>query len=71
MRTFGSMEYLWLYLQSLPKNQKKWLLEKLKEDLAVEQGATKIKMRSANSKCGEEIKLVNVRKRQVKKVDQI
>ena len=52
MRTFGSMEYLWLYLQSLPKNQKKWLLEKLKEDLAVEQGATKIKMRSANSKCG-------------------
>ena len=30
------MEYPWLYLQSLPKNQKKWLLGKLMEDLAVE-----------------------------------
>ena len=30
------MECLWIYLQSLPKNQKKWLLEKLMENLAVE-----------------------------------
>ena len=43
MGTFGSMEYLWLYLQSLPKNQKKWLLEKLKEDLAGEKKSNKNK----------------------------
>lgn len=27
------MEHLWLYLQSLPKSNKKWLLRKFLEDL--------------------------------------
>ncbi len=27
------MENLWLYLQSLPKSNKKWLAERLNEDL--------------------------------------
>ena len=43
MGTFGSMEYLWLYLQSLPKSKKKWLLEKLMEDLTVEKEPNKEK----------------------------
>ena len=33
MRTSAAIEYLWLYLQSLPKSNKKWLLKKLTEDL--------------------------------------
>lgn len=28
MRTSAAMEHLWLYLQSLPKSNKKWLLRK-------------------------------------------
>ena len=35
MRTSAAMENLWLYLQSLPKSNKKWLSEKLIEDLKV------------------------------------
>ncbi|HJA84464.1 MAG TPA: surface protein [Candidatus Bacteroides intestinavium] len=31
------MENLWLYLQSLPKSNKKWLSEKLQEDLSQEE----------------------------------
>ncbi len=33
MRTSMAMENLWLYLQSLPKGNKKWLASKLMEDL--------------------------------------
>lgn len=33
MKTSAAMENLWLYLQSLPKNNKEWLLRKLLEDL--------------------------------------
>lgn len=33
MRTTAAMENLWLYLQSLPRSNKKWLSEKLQEDL--------------------------------------
>ncbi len=33
MKTSVAMENLWLYLQSLPKSNKKWLSEKLQEDL--------------------------------------
>ncbi len=33
MRTTAAMENLWLYLQSLPKSNKKWLAGKLMEDL--------------------------------------
>ena len=33
MRTSAAMEHLWLYLQSLPKSNKKWLLRKFLEDL--------------------------------------
>lgn len=33
MRTSAAMENLWLYLQSLPKSNKKWLLRKFLEDL--------------------------------------
>ena len=33
MRTSAAMENLWLYLQSLPKSNKKWLAERLNEDL--------------------------------------
>lgn len=34
MRTSSAMENLWLYLQSLPRSNKRWLSERLKEDLA-------------------------------------
>ena len=34
------MENLWLYLQSLPKSNKKWLSEKLIEDLKAESEET-------------------------------
>lgn len=50
MKTFGSMECLWLYLQSLPKNSKEWLLEKLTEDLAVEENKT-----TRREKCSADI----------------
>ena len=33
MRTSAAMENLWLYLQSQPKSNKKWLLKKFLEDL--------------------------------------
>ena len=38
MKTSVAMENLWLYLQSLPKSNKKWLSEKLQEDLHSEKG---------------------------------
>lgn len=34
------MENLWLYLQSLPKSNKKWLSEKLIEDLSAKEEET-------------------------------
>ena len=37
MKTSVAMENLWLYLQSLPKSNKKWLSEKLQEDLSQEE----------------------------------
>jgi hypothetical protein len=40
MRTSAAMENLWLYLQSLPKSNKKWLSEKLIEDLKAESEET-------------------------------
>ena len=33
MRTSAAMKHLGLYLQSLPKSNKKWLLRKFLEDL--------------------------------------
>lgn len=36
MKTSAAMENLWLYLQSLPKNNKKWLLRKFLDDLQVQ-----------------------------------
>ena len=40
MRTSAAMENLWLYLQSLPKSNKKWLSEKLIEDLSAKEEET-------------------------------
>lgn len=40
MRTSAAMENLWLYLQSLPKSNKKWLSEKLIEDLKMQDKET-------------------------------
>ncbi len=40
MRTSAAMENLWLYLQSLPKSNKKWLSEKLIEDLKMQDEET-------------------------------
>ena len=40
MRTSAEMENLWLYLQSLPKSNKKWLSEKLIEDLKMQDEET-------------------------------
>lgn len=40
MRTSAAMENLWLYLQSLPKSNKKWLSEKLIEDLEEQKAET-------------------------------
>lgn len=40
MRTSAAMENLWLYLQSLPKSNKKWLSDKLIEDLSVKEDDT-------------------------------
>lgn len=40
MRTSAAMEHLWLYLQSLPKSNKKWLSEKLIEDLSAKEEET-------------------------------
>ncbi len=40
MRTSAAMEHLWLYLQSLPKSNKKWLSEKLIEDLKAQDEET-------------------------------
>ena len=40
MRTSTAMENLWLYLQSLPKSNKKWLSEKLIEDLKAQDEET-------------------------------
>ena len=40
MRTSTAMENLWLYLQSLPKSNKKWLSEKLIEDLKMQDEET-------------------------------
>lgn len=40
MRTSAAMENLWLYLQSLPKSNKKWLSEKLIEDLKAQDEET-------------------------------
>lgn len=39
MKTTVALENLWIYLQSLPKNNKKWLSERLMEDLAGEREA--------------------------------
>ena len=35
MKPLTAMEHLWLYVQSLPKSNKKWLSDKLIEDLSV------------------------------------
>lgn len=40
MRKSAAMENLWLYLQSLPKSNKKWLSEKLIEDLSAKEEET-------------------------------
>ena len=40
MGTSAAMENLWLYLQSLPKSNKKWLSEKLIEDLKMQDEET-------------------------------
>ena len=40
MRTSAAMENHWLYLQSLPKSNKKWLSEKLIEDLSAKEEET-------------------------------
>ena len=34
MKTTVALENLWIYLQSLPKSDKKWLADRLIEDLA-------------------------------------
>ena len=39
MKTTIALENLWIYLQSLPKSNKKWLSERLIEDLAGEREA--------------------------------
>ena len=39
MKTTVALENLWIYLQSLPKSNKKWLSERLMEDLAGEREA--------------------------------
>ena len=39
MKTTVALENLWIYLQSLPKSNKKWLSERLMEDLAGEKEA--------------------------------
>lgn len=39
MKTTVALENLWIYLQSLPKSNKKWLSERLIEDLAGEKEA--------------------------------
>ena len=39
MKTTIALENLWIYLQSLPKSNKKWLSERLMEDLAGEREA--------------------------------
>lgn len=39
MKTTVALENLWIYLQSLPKSNKKWLSERLIEDLAGEREA--------------------------------
>ena len=40
MRTSAAMEHLWLYLQSLPKSNKKWLLRKFLDDLQAQDEKT-------------------------------
>lgn len=39
MKTTVALENLWIYLQPLPKSNKKWLSERLIEDLAGEREA--------------------------------
>lgn len=39
MKTTVALENLWIYLQPLPKSNKKWLAERLMEDLAGEREA--------------------------------
>lgn len=43
MKTTVALENLWIYLQSLPKSNKKWLSERLIEDLAGEKEAEYIR----------------------------
>lgn len=43
MKTTVALENLWIYLQSLPKSNKKWLSERLMEDLAGEREAEYIR----------------------------
>lgn len=43
METTVALENLWIYLQSLPKSNKKWLAERLMEDLAGEREAEYIR----------------------------
>ena len=43
MKTTVALENLWIYLQSLPKSNKKWLAERLMEDLAGEREAEYIR----------------------------
>ena len=43
MKTTVAWENLWIYLQSLPKSNKKWLSERLIEDLAGEKEAEYIR----------------------------
>lgn len=43
MKTTVALENLWIYLQSLPKSNKKWLSERLIEDLAGEREAEYIR----------------------------
>ena len=40
MKTTVALENLWIYLQSLPKSNKKWLSEKLIEDLKMQDEET-------------------------------
>ena len=46
MKTTVALENLWIYLQSLPKSNKKWLSERLIEDLAGEREAEYISKRA-------------------------
>ena len=43
MKTTVALENLWIYLQSLPESNKKWLSERLIEDLAGEKEAEYIR----------------------------